>query len=200
MMPPTAAQLLALTTSCTQVSNGLYRKSASDPPTVPVCSLNGAYFYTSGMNVDCDGKTTTQCNINADPDYQNQTSAVDSTGHPLDAANLPYVVLPIPSTIFSFGAHGVKLGQIIAVIYNGKLNYGVYGDSGPSADIGEASYAMAKSLGIDPNPSTGGTSGPVTYIVFTGSSAVASPIEDHAGTVTKGQNLATNLLAANGGG
>src|SRR5258708_6632548 len=77
--PPTAAQLLAVTQTCNQASNGLY-KFNSDPATpanVPICSLTGAYFWTADMDVDCDGQTTPECNINTDPAYQNQTSATD---------------------------------------------------------------------------------------------------------------------------
>ncbi len=40
------------------------------------------------------------------------------------------------------------------------------GDTGPDEIIGEASYATAKALGIDPDPETGGTDSGVTYIVF----------------------------------
>jgi hypothetical protein len=75
--------------------------------------------------------------------------------------------------------------------------FGVFGDEGPSNIIGESSYAMAKSLGIDPNPESGGTDSGVTYIAFTGSGAVASPIESHAKAASMGANLAAKLLAEN---
>ncbi len=56
------------------------------------------------------------------------------------------------------------------MIYKGKIEYGIIGDTGPDDIIGEASYAMAKSLGIDPDPSTGGTDDEVVYVAFTGKS------------------------------
>jgi hypothetical protein len=187
-----------VTSSCNQASNGLYQSGSVGPASVAICKLTGAFFWMSGMNVDCDGKTTAQCNINADPDYQNQTSATDSMGNPLDAANLPYVVIPLPDAKFDYKAEGIQLGDVVAVVYAGQITYGVFGDEGPSDQIGEASYAMAQSLGIDPNPSTGGACCcGVLYIVFPGSGAVVSPIESHAAATTLGQQLASTLLANN---
>ncbi len=63
--------------------------------------------------------------------------------------------------------------------------------------IGEASYAMASSLGIDPNPASGGVDTGVTYIVFTGQGAVVIPIEDHASAVTLGNQLAAQIIQNN---
>ena len=54
---------------------------------------------------------------------------------------------------------------------------------------------MAASLGIDPDPATGGADTGVTYIVFTGAGAVVSPIEDHAAAVSLGEVLAAQLGA-----
>jgi Fungal chitosanase of glycosyl hydrolase group 75 len=188
------AKLQALTASCNQVSNGLFALGSGQTPTVPICGLTGAVFWKADMDIDCDGKTTTQCNINTDPWYQNQTAATDSQGNPLDAANLPYTVVPGKSTRFDYAQAGLKLGSVILVVYQGKAEYTVFGDIGPTSIIGEASYATASDLGIDPNPSTGGVGGGVLYVAFTGPSAVASPIEDHAGTVTLGQSLLTTLV------
>jgi len=188
------AKLQALTASCNQVSNGLFALNGGGTPTVPICGLTGAVFWKADMDIDCDGKTTTQCNFNTDPWYQNQTAATDSQGNPLDAANLPYTVVPGKSTRFDYAQAGLKLGSVILVVYQGKAEYTVFGDIGPTASIGEASYATANDLGIDPNPSTGGVGGGVLYVAFTGPSAVASPIEDHAGTVTLGQSLLATLV------
>jgi hypothetical protein len=187
------AKLLALTSTCNQVSNGLFSLNAGDSPTVPICGLTNAFFWTADMDVDCDGKQTTQCSLQTDPDYQNQTAATDSQNQPLDAANLPYVVFPGKSTKFDAGANGLKLGDVILVLYKGQIEYAVYGDVGPSADIGEASYATAQALGIDPNPSTGGVDGPdVLYVAFPG--ALVAPIEDHAKAVSVGQAALAKLL------
>ena len=197
--PPSAAQLVKLTSTCNQASNGLYKaKNDSPSATVAICKLNGAFFWNADMDVDCDGKTTSACNGNTDPSYQNQTSATDSMGNPLDASSLPYVVIPLPDAKFDYMAEGILIGDVVAVVYNGKITYGVFGDEGPTELIGEASYAMAASLGIDPNPATGGADCcGVTYIVFPGSSGVVSPIEDHAAATSLGEKLATTLLQTN---
>jgi Fungal chitosanase of glycosyl hydrolase group 75 len=190
------AQLLALTASCDQISNGLFSLNGGDTPTVPICGLTNAVFWKADMDIDCDGKQTTQCNITADPDYQNQTAAVDSMGNPLDSANLPYVVVPGKSTRFDSADAGLAHGSVILVLYKNQIGYAVFGDVGPSADIGEASYATAVELGIDPNPKTGGVDAPdVLYVAFTGTSAVAKPIEDHAQAVSVGQTQLAALLA-----
>ena len=197
---PTAADLLALTTQCNQLSNGFFKadSGASSTANIPICGLVGAVFWKADMDIDCDGKMTTQCNLQTDPAYQNQTAASDSNGNALDAANLPYVVIPGSSIRFNYPANGLHMGSVVAVIYNGKVAYGVSGDSGPSAIIGEASYAMASALGINPNPSTGGVDSGVTYIAFTGAGGVSAPIENATHTTMLGETLAATLVA-NGG-
>lgn len=198
--PPSAADLLALTTQCNTISNGLYKTDAgaSVPADIPICGLVGAVFWKADMDIDCDGKQSAQCNPNTDPAYQNQTAATDSQGNALDAATLPYIVIPGKSSRFDYTAHDIHLGTVIAVIYNGQVVYGVFGDTGPTTIIGEASYATASMLGIDPNPSTGGVDSGVTYIAFTGANAVASPIESHAAAQTIGETLGAALVASGG--
>src|SRR4051794_31980454 len=71
----TAADLLALTNSCVQASNGKYATDSGGAATVPICKLNNAYFWKADLDVDCDGLQTTTCNKQTDPDFQNQTSA-----------------------------------------------------------------------------------------------------------------------------
>ncbi len=56
---------------------------------------------------------------------------------------------------------------------------------------------MAASLGINPDPSVGGTDSGVTYIAFTGAGAVVAKIEDHPAAVTLGEKLASTLVGAN---
>jgi hypothetical protein len=192
---PTAADLLDKLATCTKVG-GDYATDSGGAATVSICGLPNAVFWKADLDVDCDGKMSTQCNLTADPAYQNQTSATDSHGDPLDAATLPYVVVPLPSTRFDYSAGGLALGSAIAEIYNGKVRYGVFGDEGPNNIIGEASYAMASSLGIDPDPSTGGVDSGVAYIAFTGQDAVVPTIEDHAMAVALGEAKARALLAA----
>ena len=190
-----AADLLAKVTSCTQISNGKYRTDEDTSPTVPVCGKNGAVFWKADMDIDCDGQITTACNKNTDPWFQADTAFHTSDNKPLNAETLPYVVVPSASSIWNYANSGIKGGGIVAVIYNNKVEYAVVGDTGPSQIIGEASYATAKALGIDPDPKTGGADSGVTYILFQNSKA--SPIESHSAAVTAGEALAQQFIQNN---
>ena len=85
------------------------------------------------------------------------------------------------------------LGSVVAVIYKGQVSYGIIGDLGPSSAIGEASYAMAKSLGMDPSPTHGGADGGVTYVAFTGAGARVARKESHDEAVSLGRSKASAL-------
>lgn len=190
---PTAAQLLGALTTC-NVVGGKYAHNGGGTPTVDICGLTGAVFWKADLDVDCDGKETPQCNLMTDPYFMNQTAATDSMGDPLDAATLPFVVVPGVSTRWSYRNAGLRMGSVAVVIYKDKVEYGVLGDVGPTASIGEASYRMAEVLGINPDPRIGGTSQEVAYIAFTGTAAEVDVMEDHAMAVTIGVAHARALL------
>jgi hypothetical protein len=194
---PTAAQLLAKVTSCTQVSNGRYKTDSDvSTATIPVCQKTGAVFWQADMDIDCDGVRTTQCNEQTDCCFLPETFCSTSAGGPLNAAQLPYVVVPSPSSTWDYRNFNIGCGTVVAVIFNNQVEYAVVGDTGPTAIIGEASYATANDLGINPDPSNGGTDSGVTYIVFQGSQRV-SPIESHSAAITLGRNLATSFVNNN---
>lgn len=195
--PVTAAALMAKLSGCTKASSAPYATDVGKTANIDVCRLTGAVFWTSDMDIDCDGKPSSVCNKSTDPSYQAQTATTDSKGQHLDAATLPFVVVPGLSSRWSYKASGVAMGSVVAVIYNGKVEYGIVGDVGPVSILGEASYAMAKRLGINPNPSSGGVSSGVTYVLFTGPSGVVSKKEDHAAAVTLGSQRAAQLLRDN---
>ncbi|MGW5941399.1 glycoside hydrolase family 75 protein [Streptomyces celluloflavus] len=190
-----AADLLAKVKDCQQISNGKYRTDEETAATIPVCGKNGAVFWKADMDVDCDGQITAQCNKNTDPWFQEGTAFEQSDGEPLNAEKLPYVVVPSISGIWDYSKAGIKGGGVVAIIYNNKVEYAVVGDTGPDKIIGEASYAAAKGLGIDPDPKTGGADSGVTYILFKNSKA--SPIESHSDAVSRGDALAKKFLQDN---
>jgi hypothetical protein len=194
--PVTAADLLALTNTCKVVSSHSYK--LDDGTSTNICALNGALFWKADMDIDCDGKTTTQCNSQTDCCYQNDTAFHNNADQPLTASVTPYIV--IPNDFHYSGLDTTNGGNVAAVIYNGKIQYAVFGDTGPTDIIGEASYACAAKLGINPDPSNGGVGGGVTYIQFIGSGSRGSNIEDQNETNTIGANLAAKLIANNGGG
>jgi hypothetical protein len=193
---PTAADLLALTQTCQVVAGTTkFATDAGGAKTISICQLNGAVFWNADMDVDCDGGQSAIC-MN-DASYLPDTSATDSQGNPLDASTLPYFVIPLPSNGFDYAQQGIQLGSVGAVIYNGQIQYGIFGDEGPKGMIGEASYAMASLLGVDPDPNTGGVDSGVTYLVFQGPTGVVSKNEDHAEAVTIGEQRAKELLQNN---
>ncbi len=166
-------------------------------PTNPV-----VYVFTSSGAIDCDGQATIHCTGTTDPLYQGQTSFTQSDGKPLNAELLPWYVLPeTPNPIFDYANRDIHSGEAGVVLYNGKMEYGVFGDErGRDSDnsaglaIGEVSYAMASALSINPDPKNGGIEKGVTYIVFTTTSNVVVPIESHSGAHTKGQSALDKMM------
>jgi hypothetical protein len=193
----TPQAILAKLQTCTKASRTPYAKDAGGAANINVCQLKNAVFFKADLDIDCDGKESSLCNSSVDPSYQSGTAASDSAGRPLDAAKLPFIVVPGVSSRWSYRSAGIAMGTVGAVIYDGKIEYGIVGDVGPQAIIGEASYAMAKRLGINPHPSTGGTDSGVSYVIFTGASAKVSKNEDHAEAVQVGKRRAEQLLSEN---
>ncbi|MEV6547129.1 glycoside hydrolase family 75 protein [Streptomyces sp. NPDC051597] len=190
-----AADLLAKVTSCSQISRGKYRTDRETSATVPVCGKNGAVFWKADLDIDCDGQTTAACNPGTDPWFRGETAFRQSDGRPLNAEKLPYVVVPASSSIWNYASAGMGGGGLVAVIYRDKVEYAVVGDTGPSRIIGEASYATAKALGMNPDPVSGGAESGVTYILFRNSRV--EPIESHSAAVSLGDELARRFIAAN---
>ncbi|WP_157247302.1 CBM35 domain-containing protein [Nonomuraea typhae] len=195
---PTAEQLLAKVTTCQQISNGRYKTDADvSSATIPVCAKTGAVHWTGDMDIDCDGVRTAQCNEDTDCCFQPQTFCTASGGGYLNAARLPYMVVPSPSGTWDYRSRGIGCGTVVAIVYNGQVEYTVMGDTGPAAIIGEASYAAAANLGVNPDPRNGGTDGPVAYIVFTGAGTKVQTIDDHEQAVTLGRQLAQRFVQDN---
>jgi hypothetical protein len=191
---PTADQLLTLVQTCsTVVSTHKYATDEGATANVDICSLIGAVFWKADMDIDCDGRDVGdgKCPGN-DCCYQPETAYTNKNGMPLAASRTPYVVIPN-----DFKYTGLKGGTVVAVIYNGKLQYAVLGDTGPATIIGEASYSCAENLGINPDPANGGTGSGVTYIAFVGNATVPADIEDLTETRTMGEKLAAQLIVDN---
>jgi hypothetical protein len=190
---PTAAELLDLTSRCTTiVSDHPYAADDGAVANINICGLPGAVFWTADMDVDCDGRDVGDGKCPGDDCcYQPQTAFTTKSGRYLAASVTPYVVIPT-----DFRPNGLAGGAVVAVIHGDQVQYAVFGDTGPDNIIGEASYACAAALGINPDPATGGSEGPVTYIAFLGSDAVPADIEDQTATRQLGESLAATLLGA----
>lgn len=144
----------------------------------------GAVYFESGMSIDCDGQPGSACNINTDPYFQPNTAWNQSNGQPLKAEELPFVVIPLKSSRWDYTQAGIRGGDLCVMAYRDKYVFGVVGDLGPTARIGEGSYAAAAALGVNPNPRSGGVGSGVTYVVFPG--VRVSPIESKAEAVRIG--------------
>ncbi len=194
---PTASELLGLLDPCVMISDGLLAREAGKTKDVPVCGLRNAVYWTSQLSVDCDGKRSDVCNAQTDPQSSPTTVGKDSAGESLDAAVVPFVEVPRASAAFDYEAAGLSMGSVVAVIYKGKLAYGVLGQEQAQDVIGAASVAMADLLGIDSDPIKGGLqSKDVTYLAFAGADYVAPALEDVPASEALAQRAAAELLAA----
>jgi len=190
----TAGNLRALTGTCAkQISNGLLASKPNATPDVAICQLSSAVFWKSGLAVLCAGKSTATCNATTDPQFQASTAGKDSLGDSLDAAAVRYVEVSAKSPTFDYAADGnLAMGTVVAVIYGDRLQYGVIGAVGVRDVIGDASYAMAKDLGMNPDPQVGGAPNGVTYIAFP--TVIATMLENTDEAVRLGQAAAEALV------
>lgn len=162
-----ATAIVDRTQSCTPLSGApRYSKDSGGTRNISVCQSGSAIWFRADMDIDCDGGSSAQCR--ADPYYQSQTSGTTSTGRPLDASTLSFMVIPLDTDGFSFSARNVKIGTVVAMVYSGRIVYGIVGDAGPRGVIGEASARAAELLGINASPISGGVESGVTYVVFPG--------------------------------
>lgn len=193
--PPrvTAAALLARLRACRPLSHGKYRADAGGPARIPVCGTGDTVHWKADLDIDCDGQPGQHCNPRTDPYFQDTTAYTRRDGRALSAERLPYVVVPGPSARWRPAASGIGGGTLAALVHAGRVRYAVVGDTGPTDLLGEASWAAAKALGIDPDPSTGGTSDEVAYLLFPDTRV--SPVEDRHAAVEAGERRARAFLA-----
>ncbi|KAJ5933561.1 hypothetical protein N7454_005890, partial [Penicillium verhagenii] len=125
-----------------------------------------AFVWIADMDVDCDG-IDYKCKGNQDGQSETNFGA-------LAAYEVPWIVIPDKfGTTYRSALPGNNIG---AVICNGKMFYGIYGDSDGDDPqvIGEASWLMARTC--FPKENLNGNAGhgnvDVTYILFTGKDAV----------------------------
>lgn len=187
----TASALKAMASGGIVISTSQYREGSTSP--VGIYKKDGVVYWTSGMSIDCDGQPGSKCNKTADPYFQPDTSFHQSNGQALSAENTPFIVVPLPSSIWDFRDELIVGGNLVTVVYKDRVVHGVVGDEGPTDRIGEGSYALASALGINPDPSSGGVESGVTYIVYPG--VKVNPIESTAEAARLGELHAADWLA-----
>ncbi|KAJ5805961.1 uncharacterized protein N7503_003563 [Penicillium pulvis] len=129
-------------------------------------SEGAAFVWVADMDIDCDG-IDYKCKGNQDGQSETNFGA-------LAAYEVPWIVIPDKfGTTYQSVLPGNNIG---AVICDGKMFYGIYGDSdGDDPEvIGEASWLMARTCfpNDDLNGNAGHGSVDVTYILFTGKDSV----------------------------
>ncbi|MET8576963.1 glycoside hydrolase family 75 protein [Streptomyces sp. NPDC005012] len=191
-LPVTAWTVRQRLKDCHRISRGVYRTDAGRGPAVPVCGQGDVVHWTADLDVDCDGLRTRLCNERTDPFFRPDTAFHQSDGMPLSADRLPYVVVPGPSRIWDHVAAGVGAGDPVVLLHGERIAYAVVGDVGPTGIIGEASYAAAEDLGLDPHPVGGGARSGVTYLVF--KDAKVRPLEDARAAERQGRQLLRSFV------
>ncbi|QGI83540.1 hypothetical protein CEK25_010269 [Fusarium fujikuroi] len=151
---------------CGDISGAIYLKGS-----------NGNY---DNMDIDCDGANNHAGACSNDPSGQGETAFKDTVknyGIPdLDANVHPYVVFGNDGASPSFDPqqHGIKPLSVMAVVCNGEVHYGIWGDTNGGTSTGEASISLAELC--FPNQGLNGDNGhgekDVLYIGFKGDEAV----------------------------
>jgi len=155
----------------------------------------GSFYFESKMDTDCDGAPSCP---SIDPHGQTQTSWTWK-GTPIDALKTNYFVLP-SNLKGRLGGSRLGLGDVGAVIYNGRLEFAVYADNGPNSKIGEGSVKLVQSLGFNPYKNGRiccGISSGVVVIVFPGSRGTYSSPYDRDSVRNAGMQRLNSLI--NGG-
>ncbi|KAK4508261.1 hypothetical protein PRZ48_001999 [Zasmidium cellare] len=124
--------------------------------------LGAIFLHRNGgllnnMDIDCDGSSNGTLACEDDETGQNQTSFgwlvaqyTNNKVKELDAQIHPYVVFGnVPdekgsSPTFNPTDYGMVPLGVMAVVCNGQVHYGVWGDENAGTKTGEASLAMAK--------------------------------------------------------
>ena len=131
----------------------------------------GVPSHWDGITTDRDGNPLIQGESDPSPGYyisctslSNQSKKFTDPTRYVDAAKIPYVVLP--KELADRG--GARLGDFAVVmnLRNGKSSYAIYADIGT---MGEGSIALADNLGIWSDARRGGEPDGILYLVFPGS-------------------------------
>lgn len=96
---------------------------------------------------------------------ENTKKIVTDPARYVNSEEIPYIAMPVG---FS---KDFMLGDI-ALVYNkksGRKCFVIFADRGPANKIGEGSIKLAKELGINSSPKTGGVESGITYVLIPGS-------------------------------
>ena len=157
----------------------------------------GQLAYQSELQLDTDGWPGGA--NQGDSSWQADTSLRYGDGTYVNANAVPYFVLPGAW----YSQYGIKVGDLAAIVYKGKLAFAVFADVGPKGKLGEASLQLFRQLGeerLRPNGRiiNSGMGGGVTTIVFPGSKPDAG-YQDQSSLLSYVQNRGAILFLQLGG-
>jgi hypothetical protein len=105
---------------------------------------NGTILFDGKMGLDADGSPIAKKNATG-TDQPETSFRFSVPGSPsVDADKIPFIVLPgggFGSTL------GLQMGDIAAVVFNGKVVFALVADSGPKCKIGEGSIQLHEEIG-----------------------------------------------------
>lgn len=109
---------------------------------------DGTLFIDADLDTDADGSPRA---LDIDPgsgQLETSFNFDNEVGQRqyVDAENVPYIVLPVSF----YKDMGIQVGDVAAVVWQGRVVYAIFADSGPKDLIGEGSVALSEALGFDP--------------------------------------------------
>jgi hypothetical protein len=152
---------------------------AGSPPGLDYLANAGRPGNWWAIVADASGEPIIQGATDPSPGfYVSTTALVDPDFAPadprryVDAATIPYVVLPGGDQIGRFHAEPrLRLGDFAVVhnLANQQLAYAICAEIGPADKVGEGSMALAQALAVPDDPKRGGTAKrDLIYLVFPG--------------------------------
>lgn len=107
---------------------------------------NKALFFDGKMGLDADGSPLAKADRDPDSTNQPETSyRYPMSGKPsVNADRVPFIVVPGGGFERELG---VKIGDIAAVVFKGKLTFALVADQGPICKIGEGSMQLHELVG-----------------------------------------------------
>lgn len=137
------------------------------PPGLDYLSNAGHPGNWWGIATNVGGYPYIQGSLQSAPGFYVSTTALQNPAYDasdprryVDSEKVPFIVLPSNFPV------KVKLGAKCSVTFNGKKVDAIYADIGPRFQLGEGSIALAKELGINPDPKRGGTEDKMLYEVY----------------------------------
>ena len=190
------ADLVALTSTCAQLAGTTkFAKDSGGSKTVPICQLNGALFWKADLDVDCDGGQGAACK--ADPYYQADTATVDSKGNPLDASSLALRRRPPAEQRLRLQSRGAEARERRRRDLPGKDDVRHPRRSRPDGRHRRGVLCHGAKARHQPQPHFGRRRQGVTYVAFTGATAIVTKKEDMVQASTIGQSRTAAVISSN---